>query len=446
MALFSRFKTSEKITIFFSIFNIISLVTLLLSINVAYFFIWYNDQKEKSWYDMNMNYQKIVGNTETNTQAFTKYILQKDTIIIPQNGDDIVCSEWVAKKLHNDLELVKEVKDSLFYREDWVVYLIFTNTYEEIGEVKVFFDMTEYIESQMTIIKISLILILISVMLYYVGWRMLTHYILKNLKHISQRSQEIDLNTDWKKIDIASPDDDEIQILARVLNTSFEKIKKQSENQKQFITDVSHELKTPLMVINSKIDVYNKKCEKGSCGIKEMVELKRDIKNNTRKLNKILETLLLLSRFEWNEVDYNRVEANIWNVLESITEDVLTHSNKNIIVDYKLQKNVVQSIELTTFTIMIENLLTNACKFSPEWWIIEVWVDDERIWVRDNWVWIAHDEREKIFEKFFRKDHLIEWFGVGLNIVKRIVNFYNWRIGVESIEWEWSCFSIYFEK
>jgi signal transduction histidine kinase len=50
--------------------------------------------------------------------------------------------------------------------------------------------------------------------------------------------------------------------VARALNKSFAKIKTQSKNQKQFITDVSHEFKTPLMVINSKIDLYKRKCDK----------------------------------------------------------------------------------------------------------------------------------------------------------------------------------------
>jgi len=133
---------------------------------------------------MNTNYKKILREEKhknnrldigtrkdfrrlDNTQAFTKYILQKDTIIIPKSGGELVCSKWVAKKLHNNMELLKEIKDSLFYKwDDNRIYFIFTKYYEDIGIVKVLFDTTPYIKSQIIIIKISLILIVVFMLLY----------------------------------------------------------------------------------------------------------------------------------------------------------------------------------------------------------------------------------------------------------------------------------------
>jgi signal transduction histidine kinase len=63
-------------------------------------------------------------------------------------------------------------------------------------------------------------------------------------------------------MNISGSDDDEIKILADTLDSAFQKIETQTSSLKQFITDVSHEFKTPLMVINSDIDVYEKKKEK----------------------------------------------------------------------------------------------------------------------------------------------------------------------------------------
>ncbi|MGB2110907.1 MAG: histidine kinase dimerization/phospho-acceptor domain-containing protein [Patescibacteria group bacterium] len=62
------------------------------------------------------------------------------------------------------------------------------------------------------------------------------------------------------------------------------------------MTDVSHEFKTPLMVINSKIDVYRKQIEKGKSKPEDLNKLLNTIKNRTKKLNNTLETLFILSR------------------------------------------------------------------------------------------------------------------------------------------------------
>jgi len=85
--IFLNLKTSNRITVLFTIFNFFSLIILLLGVNIIYFFSWYSDQKSESMYDMNMNYNMYISEqTENNLEAFKKYILQKDTLIIPQDG------------------------------------------------------------------------------------------------------------------------------------------------------------------------------------------------------------------------------------------------------------------------------------------------------------------------------------------------------------------------
>ncbi len=437
-------KTSQKIITLFSVFNFVSLIILLFSINVIYFFIWYTDQKEESWYDMNINYQSIVWSEKSNREAFKKYILQKDTIIIPNKGEKLVCSPWVAKKLHNNMELLEEVKNSLFYKNDGKIYLIFTNEYKDIWVVKVLFDTTPYIKSQIIIIKTSLILIVLFMLLYILWGKIISSYALRNLRKISDFARDIDLDTRLKKIKIHGPKDDEIKIVAQALNKSFSKIKKQSKSQKQFITDVSHEFKTPLMIINSKIDVYNKKNEKGLCQANDLQLLLSWIKGNTKKLNTLLETLFLLSRFGDGIIDFKREEVLLSQLVEYTAQELIKNGNKKIILNTKISRNIVKNIEISTFTILLENLLTNAIKFSSDESIIEVWLTQEKLWVKDYGVWIDKKEINNIFEKFYRKDESVEWFGVWLFIVKRILKLYNWQIEVKSKKNKGSTFIIKF--
>jgi len=79
-----KIKTVHKLSLVFSIFNFLSLIFLLLSINIIYFYIWYSDIKEDSLYDMNVNYDIYTNKkSENNNEAFKNYILSKNTIITP---------------------------------------------------------------------------------------------------------------------------------------------------------------------------------------------------------------------------------------------------------------------------------------------------------------------------------------------------------------------------
>jgi hypothetical protein len=62
-------------------------------VNIIYFFAWYSDQKSESMYDMDINYDMYnAQKSDNNLEAFKEYILRKDTLIIPKDGGELICS------------------------------------------------------------------------------------------------------------------------------------------------------------------------------------------------------------------------------------------------------------------------------------------------------------------------------------------------------------------
>lgn len=396
---------------------------------------------------MNTNYSSLVWDAfQNNKDAFREYILQKDTIIISDSWDEwLTCSEGVSEKLHNDMKLLEKVKDSLFYKDGETIYFIFSRYYKGIWEVRIFFDTTEYIKSQIIIIKVSIALIILWFFIYLFWGKIISRFTLKNLKYISKKAQSIDLDKKYTPLKIDGSDEDEIKILANTLNTAFWKIEKQTESLKQFITDVSHEFKTPLMIINSDIDLYEKKKEKWKLEADADAVFLKNVRTKTAKLNKLIETLFLLTRMEENIAKIQFSNRDIWKVLERlVSEQVKNHTEKKIELDFDIKKWIFKNIEETSFNIIIENLISNAIKFSTEPIKISVKLGKNGFSIRDNGKGMTPDEQEKVLEKFYRLDTNIEGFGIGLYLVQRMVKLYKWQIKIESKKWEYTEFHILF--
>jgi signal transduction histidine kinase len=121
------------------------------------------------------------------------------------------------------------------------------------------------------------------------------------------------------------------------------------------------------MVINSKIDLYNKKLEKDKLDKNEFKILLESIRWSTKKLNDLLTTFLVLSRVENKIENLERKEINFNENLKEYTKQYLDNNNlldKNINIKYVFSSNKKVLIEENTFKILFENLLSNAIKFS----------------------------------------------------------------------------------
>lgn len=433
MGYFKNLKTSDKISASFSLFNVFSLIILLFSINIIYFYIWYSGIEQQSLYNMNVNYNSYTdGMNRTNKEAFVDYILKQDTIIIAAGSDKVVCSEWVAQKIHRNPEKLKELQQSFFYPIGDKIYFIFSRKYDDIWEVKILYDTTAYFNSQIIIIKVSLVIILVFLILNYIFGKIISRIVLKKLTTIAQYAKGLNLDDEKGKIDIEWPKDDEIKILADTLNDAFKKISCQSKNQKQFIVDVSHEFKTPLMVMNSKIDLYQKVIEKKKESRETIDDLLNSMKWQTKKLNKLLETMFYISRVEDGIVDIVTDQIPLNQFTKELVDDIVTTSKKDVQVNVDIADDILLKTDVASLNIVIENLVTNAIKFSSEDIRIDISFKDAILSITDHGEGIPADKLEKIWEKFTRFDTKIEWFGVGLFLVKRIAYLHSWEIDVES--------------
>jgi len=116
-----------------------------------------------SFSDMDTNYLLTQTDEVHNAKSFQEFLLTKNTIIIPEDGE-LICSPGVAAKIHGDIE---SLKDKLFYQVDGTTYFIYSKYFDGVGEVKVFFDTTSLVYSQVLIIKISLVIIVVSFFLTF---------------------------------------------------------------------------------------------------------------------------------------------------------------------------------------------------------------------------------------------------------------------------------------
>lgn len=427
----NNLKTSKKVSIYFSIFSFISLIILLLWVNIIYFSIWYNWQKNECLYDMNMSYSSYSKDwmDKTNIESFKDYILTKDSIIITNSWEKIV-SDWFLKKVDWNIE------NKVLYKNEDRIYLIFSRNYSEIWNVKILFDTTDYINSQLIIIKISLLIILFSVILNYFLWELTVKKSLKNLNIIKEYCQNLDIDNKIKSLEIEWSDDDEIKIVAEKLSSALKKIKSQNDNLKQFIADISHEFKTPLMALNSKNDLINIMIEKQKATNDDIKNFLEYNKYYIKKLDKILEILILITRLKEKNVKLNFEEINLKKHIEKLIIEKDTSKIK--ILWEKLLK-----VDIATFDIIIENLINNSIKYWNDKEII-INLQENYISIKDNWIWIKKENLEKLFDNFFQENHENDGFWIWLYLVKRILDLYNWKIEVKSEVWIWSEFIIYY--
>lgn len=271
-------------------------------------------------------------------------------------------------------------------------------------------------------------------------------FISRPLKLLMKFVQKITNGQLDQKVDIKGKD--EIAELGNAFNHMAEQLQRVEHSRQEFVSNVSHELKTPL----SSIKVLTESLLfQENVPVEMYQEFFMDINSEVDRLNNIISDLLTLVRLDQTEVPMNIKTTNLNDVTQAILKRLIPLAKKkDIKLIYQSHKEIFVDIDEVKLTLAISNLIENAIKYTPEGGevrvILQSDLQDAWVSVEDTGIGIAKDEQSKIFERFYRTDKTRNretgGTGLGLSITYRTVIMHNGSIQVESEEGKGSIFTV----
>jgi signal transduction histidine kinase len=227
-----------------------------------------------------------------------------------------------------------------------------------------------------------------------------------------------------------------------------------NQSKANFLSIVSHELKTPLSVINGFLSlILDERYRDDPQNMREAVEISR---RRGQQLARMIDELIDLSRLDARSMVLHYEEISLDEAFRDVAEQFREEfTRKQIRIETTDCSSIAPvSCDPDKLKQVLTNLVGNAVKFSPEGSRIELGCREEEaeflLYCRDEGIGLPPEEREKIFEKFYQVDSTATrrfgGAGLGLSIVKEIVQLHGGRIWVESEEGKGCTFSFTIPK
>lgn len=288
----------------------------------------------------------------------------------------------------------------------------------------------------------SLIILPLLVVFTIIGGYLIAGKALKPIRKISDSAEQISMGNDLKKRIEIGDGKDELHQLANNFNEMFDRLDNAFQVEKQFTSDASHELRTPVSVILAQCELTLESERTAD----EYIEALEVIERQGDKMSKLINDMLAFTRLELKADQYEKSEINLSELVNSICSDMALIRDKNITLNFNTEDSVICTGNRNLLARLISNLISNAYRYGNENGNIFVTLKKKNnkviLSVKDDGIGIAKEEQDKIFERFYQADssHTGVGTGLGLAMVKEIARFHNGNISVESEIGEGSTF------
>ncbi|MBT3943571.1 MAG: HAMP domain-containing histidine kinase [Chloroflexi bacterium] len=225
-----------------------------------------------------------------------------------------------------------------------------------------------------------------------------------------------------------------------LLDVQNQELQRLNEAKSQFLSTVSHELKTPLTSISAFTDILLKN-RQGGMTERDLSQL-AVVQRNNRRLGSLIDDLLDLSRLDRDSMELTRTSFDVTALIKEVVEGFqpIADTKAQSVFLTLTRRPVWLLADKDRLVQVITNLLSNASKYSSESGVIKIatrrWKDRVYFSVSDNGIGISEEDQESLFTLFFRADNentrSEPGTGIGLYIARSIVEMHGGKIGVKS--------------
>lgn len=225
---------------------------------------------------------------------------------------------------------------------------------------------------------------------------------------------------------------------------------KREQLRREFTSNVSHELKTPLTSISG----FAEMMKSGGTPAETVIDFSESIYDEAQRLISLVNDIIKISELDENPMQFEKTNVDLYELSKEIITRLQPFANK--------QNITINLIGSTAFVIgtrkildeMIYNLCDNAIKYNKQCGTVDVIINSSEhnvsLTVRDTGIGIPPAEQSRIFERFYRVDKshskLVGGTGLGLSIVKHGANYHNAEISLESVDSKGTSITIIFNK
>lgn len=301
-----------------------------------------------------------------------------------------------------------------------------------------------------SMVGLSLLLLPILAILAIIGGYLLAGKLLHPIRQIASAAESINDGADLSRRIELGGGKDELHQLAHSFNKMFVRLERSFENEKQFISDISHELRTPVSVILAQTEVSLEK-ERTNEEYKSALQL---VQRQGTHMKHLVNEMLQYSRLERMDTLPEPEEVDLSGLAEMVAEEQILNGEKGITLEYEVAPDICIRGNVELLIRMFNNLISNAYRYGREGGhiLVRLHEDNEAVYlgVKDDGVGVDAADHDKIFHRFYQADKARsvsrESLGLGLAMVAEIARLHNAGVRVESSLGAGSEFIVTFQK
>ena len=277
------------------------------------------------------------------------------------------------------------------------------------------------------------------------GW-LLAGQMLAPLRRIEETAEQISRGDDLKRRIETGESNDEIGRMARVFNGMLDRLERSFEAERRFTADASHELRTPTAVILAQTE-YSLEKERSGEDYREALQT---VQKQGRRMSALIDDMLAYTRLDQGPERYPFVRLELSRLAHEAAEETRLLHAEEVTLETEIEEGLFIEGNAMLIRRLTHNLLSNACRYGNGLVRLRLAREGERIClsVEDNGPGIPPEEQEKIFDRFYRGDasRSGEGTGLGLAMVKKIVQMHGAELRLESTPDAGSCFFVFFPQ